>query len=80
MTKLKEFIVEDFHMKDYFLDIKVTGLTNEVFISQSKYIGDLLKETGILCCRPTNSSIKTNHKLLSNVGKSVGIGRYQRLV
>ncbi|XP_070002188.1 secreted RxLR effector protein 161-like [Nicotiana sylvestris] len=45
-----------------------------------KYILDLLKETGMTCCRPAESLVERNHKLQGEVGESVDKERYQRLV
>ena len=42
---------------------------------------DLLKETGKLACKPTNTPIEPNHKIGdNNSNASVDQGNYQRLV
>ena len=42
----------------YFLGIEVAHSRKGIFISQQKYILDLLKETGMLGCKPTDTPIK----------------------
>ena len=50
-------------------------------MSQQKYILDLLKETGMMGCRPANTPIDPNQKLRSeDKGDPVDTTRYQRLV
>lgn len=51
-----------------------------IFISQRKYILDLLKESCMTGPRAALSLIENNHKLRSGVGKTVDKERYQRLV
>ena len=47
----------------YFLGIEIAHLKHGIFISQQKYIVDLLKETGKLGCKPTKTTIEPNHRL-----------------
>ena len=52
-----------------------------IFISQRKYVLDLLQETGMLGCKPGDTPIDPNHKLGAMVDNdAVDKGRYQRLV
>ena len=52
-----------------------------IVVSQQKYILDLLKETGMMGCRPANTPIDPNQKLRSEgKGDPVDTTRYQRLV
>ncbi|XP_058008213.1 uncharacterized mitochondrial protein AtMg00810-like [Hevea brasiliensis] len=85
MALLKERLAQKFEIKDlgmlkYFLGIEVARSDKGIFISQRKYILDLLEETGMLGCKPAESPIKANHKLQAGVEKSVDLGRYQKLV
>ncbi|KAJ7969877.1 Retrovirus-related Pol polyprotein from transposon TNT 1-94 [Quillaja saponaria] len=66
----------------YVDDIVVTGDNpiEGIFLSQRKYVLDLLEETGMLGCRPANTPIEANHKLQSGDGECVDRERYQRLV
>ena len=50
-------------------------------VSQHKYILDVLKETGMLGCKPIDTSMESNYKIgLKEDSLLVGIGRYQQLV
>ena len=52
-----------------------------IFLSQRKYILDLLAEVGLLECKPTNTPIIQNHKLGEYFDQvPVDKLRYQRLV
>uniref|UniRef100_A0A8R7UAT4 Reverse transcriptase Ty1/copia-type domain-containing protein n=1 Tax=Triticum urartu TaxID=4572 RepID=A0A8R7UAT4_TRIUA len=82
---LKHHLAQEFEVKDlgqlrYFLGIEVSRGSKGIFLSQRKYILDLLKETGMLGCRPVATPIKQNHRLSSDAGTPVDRERYQRLV
>lgn len=47
----------------YFLGIKVTWLNQGIFISQREYVLDLLVETWMLDCKPTETSMIQNYGL-----------------
>ncbi|CAL9005971.1 unnamed protein product [Prunus brigantina] len=47
----------------YFLGIEVARSTTGIFLSQRKYVLDLLTKTGILGCKPAETPIEMNHKL-----------------
>jgi hypothetical protein len=86
MQNLKHRLANEFQIKDlgtlkYFLGIEVARSKHGIFISQRKYIIDLLKETGMLGCKATDNPVEVNVKL-GECGKSplVDKGRYQRLV
>lgn len=86
ITKLKTYLASKFDMKDlgglkYFLDIEVSRSKQGIFLSQRKYVTDLLKETGILGCQPIGTPIEQNHGL-DELSDQVPAdkGRYQRLV
>ncbi|XP_019252264.1 PREDICTED: uncharacterized protein LOC109231152 [Nicotiana attenuata] len=85
LTRLKNLLAQEFEIKDlgklqYFLGIEVARSKRGIFISQRKYVLDLLKETGMIGCKPTESPIECNHKLQTGVGESIDKERYQRLV
>jgi len=86
MESLKQCLIKEFQIKElgkleYFLGIEVTHSQQGIFISQQKYILDLLTETGMLGCRPAETLIEPNYKL-SNSPKdaTTNKGLYQRLV
>ncbi|KAI5327878.1 hypothetical protein L3X38_027274 [Prunus dulcis] len=66
--KLKGYLASEFNMKDlgglkYFLGIEVTHSEQGIFLSQRKYVLDLLKETDMLGCELIVTPIKQNHGL-----------------
>ena len=65
VSHLKTCLTKEFEMKDlgplrYFLGIEVARSNKDIFISQRKYILDLLEETGMLGCKPADSPIEAN--------------------
>ena len=60
---MKEFKIKELGKLKYFLDIEVAHSWEGIFISQQKYITDLLMETGKLGCRPAEMPIEFNHRL-----------------
>ncbi|XP_072060409.1 uncharacterized mitochondrial protein AtMg00810-like [Arachis hypogaea] len=68
IEKLRRNLFIDFEMKDlgrlkYFLGIKVLRSSKGIFISQRKYILDLLAETEMVDCKPVDTPMQINHKL-----------------
>ena len=58
ITRLQEQLASKFEMKNlgglkYFLGIEVARSKRCIFLSQKKYILDLLTEVGLLDCKPT---------------------------
>jgi len=86
IAQLKEHLFSHFQTKDlgklkYFLGIEVAQSKNRIIISQRKYALDILKETGMSNCRPIDSPMDPNQKLLPNQGEPYSDPeRYQRLV
>ncbi|KAL5551711.1 hypothetical protein UlMin_001887 [Ulmus minor] len=83
---LQRHLTSEFEMKQlgdlkYFLGIEVARSKHGIFLSQRKYILDLLTETGMLGCKPVDTPIEQNHKLFHCLdATSTDKGRYQRLV
>jgi len=86
MTRLKECLIKEFEIKDfgrlkYFLGIEVAHSKEGIFISQQKYIVDLLTEIGLLGCKVDTTPIEFNHKLEEvPEDKEMDKESYQRLV
>jgi hypothetical protein len=82
---LKEHLAREFEVKylgqlRYFLGIEVSRSPKGIYLSQRKYVLDLLLETGLSGCRPVATPIEQNHRLISEDGPPVDRERYQRLV
>ncbi|CAL8996385.1 unnamed protein product, partial [Prunus brigantina] len=86
IDKLKGYLASEFDMKDlsglkYFLGIELTRSEHGIFLSQRKYVLDLLKETSMLGCEPIGTPIEQNHGLEEYPDQvPTNKGRYQRLV
>ncbi|KAA0035040.1 putative mitochondrial protein [Cucumis melo var. makuwa] len=76
-----EFQIKDLENLKYFFGMEVARSKEGISVSQRKYTLDLLVETGMLGCRPADTSIEFNCKLgNSNDQVSVDKEQYQRLV
>lgn len=52
-----------------------------MFLSQKKYVLDILDDAGMLGCRPCDNPIDPNCKLREDDAKRlINVGRYERLV
>ncbi|KAH9649579.1 protein kinase domain-containing protein [Citrus sinensis] len=86
IERLKRLLTKEFETKDlgslkYFLRIEVARSRKGIFLSQRKYILDLLKETGMLGCKPSDVPIESNHRLgVSTKSSLVNKEQYQSLV
>lgn len=60
------FQTKDLGILKYLLGIEVFQSRNGITMSQRKYALDILKKLGILDCRPIDSFVDPNHKLLPN--------------
>ncbi|RVW33361.1 Retrovirus-related Pol polyprotein from transposon RE2 [Vitis vinifera] len=65
----------------YFLGIEIAQSSSGVVLSQRKYALDILEETGMLDCKPIDTPMDPNAKLVPGQGEPLGDpGRYRRLV
>ena len=72
MSLLKEFkkcMMSEFEMTDleflhYFLGMEIIQNSNGIFLCQEKYAKDLLKRFHMSTCKPVNTSINSNNKLV----------------
>ncbi|XP_073112311.1 uncharacterized protein [Elaeis guineensis] len=85
IAHLKAQLAQAFEVKDlgylrYFLGIEVARSSKGIFLSQRKYILDLLTEVGMLGCRPIATPIEQNHRLVADTDVPIDRERYQRLV
>ena len=84
VERLKKVLATEFEVKDlgqmrYFLRMEVARSRKGISISQRKYVLDLLIETGMLGCKPSDTPIKARNRMESD-GKPVDREKYQRLV
>ncbi|KAM1530006.1 hypothetical protein ACFX1Z_019153 [Malus domestica] len=83
---LQKYLTSEFEMKDlgalkYFLGIEVARSQQGIFLSQRKYVLDILTETGMLACKPVDTPIELNYKLGEYPDQiPTNKERYQRIV
>ncbi|CAL9022112.1 unnamed protein product, partial [Prunus brigantina] len=86
ISQLQDYLTTEFEMKDlgglkYFLGIEVARSQQGIFLSQRKYVLDLLTDTGMLDCKPADTPIIQNHHLGEYPDQvPTNKERYQRLV
>ena len=86
IRKLKQHLFSHIQTKDlgklkYFLGIEIAQSNSGVVMSQRKYVLDILKETGMLDCKPVGTPMDPNVKLEPGQGEPLqDQGRYRRLV
>ncbi|WJZ94583.1 hypothetical protein VitviT2T_013425 [Vitis vinifera] len=86
IQKLKQHLFTHFQTKNlgklkYFLGIEIAQSSSGVVLSQRKYALDILEKTGMLNCKPLDTPMDPNVKLIPGQGEPLGDpGRYQRLV
>jgi hypothetical protein len=86
ISRLQKELATEFEMKNlgglkYFLGIEVARSNQGIFLSQRKYVLDVLTEVGMLECKPTDTPIVQNHRLGEYPNQTpTDKGRYQRLV
>ncbi|KAL5741578.1 hypothetical protein ACOSP7_028310 [Xanthoceras sorbifolium] len=85
ISSLKSFLHTQFHTKDlgmlkYFLGVEVTRSKNGIFLSQRKYVLDLLTETGKLGARPCSAPMTPNMHLTGDGEIIEDPEKYRRLV
>ena len=69
IQKLKQHLFSHFRTKDlrklkYFMRIEIAQFKSDVVLSQRKYVLDILEETGMLDCKPVDTSMDLNVKLI----------------
>jgi len=59
----KEFEIKDLGLLRFFLGMEVARSSKGISVSQRKYVLDLLKETGMIGCKPVETPMDPNTKL-----------------
>ncbi|RVW95638.1 Retrovirus-related Pol polyprotein from transposon RE1 [Vitis vinifera] len=86
IQRLKQHLFNHFQTKDlgklkYFLGLEIAQSSSGVVMSQRKYALDILEETGMLECKPIDTPMDPNVKLVPGQGEPLrDPRRYQRLV
>ena len=86
IQKLNQHLFSHFQTKElgklkYFLGIEVAQSNSRLVISQKKYTLDILADTGMLNCKPVDTPMYPNVKLVLGQGEPLrDPRRYQRLV
>lgn len=86
MKRLKQKLASEFEMMDlgnlrYFLVMEVARNRTGILVTQRKCMINLLKETGMLGCKPVDTLMDPNVKLgMTSSSNLVDKGRYQHLV
>ena len=82
IQRLKQHLFNHFQTKDldklkYFLGLEIAQSSSGVVMSQRKYALDILEETGMLECKPVDTPMNPNVKLVPGQGKPLrDPGRY----
>ena len=86
IASIKKELRKGFEMKNLvcvhcYLGIEVTQHPKFIFLSQNKYIGDLLNRFGMADCNPLTTPMEQNLKLTSIEGKEFeDATKYRQLV
>ena len=81
----KKFLHGHFHLKGlddlkYFLGIEVSAFKNGIFISQHKYVLEIIENAGLLGAAPIDTLMERGLKLFDKSDLLKDQGRYRRLV
>lgn len=60
---MKEFEMSDLGLMSYFLGVEVVQRSDGIFISQRKYVADILKKFKMDMCNPTKTPVEVGTKL-----------------
>ena len=86
IQELKDFLSQQFEMKDlghlsYFLGLKITHSTDGLYITQAKYVSELLSRVGLTDRKIVDNPVELNAHLTPTGGKPLSNpSLYRRLV
>ncbi|XP_050147355.1 uncharacterized mitochondrial protein AtMg00810-like [Malus sylvestris] len=64
----KEFDIKDLGSLHFFLGIQISRTSNDLFLSQAKYVVDLLKKIEMMDAKPVATSCLPSNRLLKDDG------------
>ena len=77
----REFEMIDLELMHFYLGIEVWQEPNQIFISQQKYAGEILKAFGMAKCKSIGTPMEVDVKLLTKDSSPlVDEAKYRRLV
>ena len=79
-TLSAEFSLKDLGPLHYFLGLEVKYIHDGLFVSQSKYIKDLLEHNKILECTPISTPMALNSTLTSSNEQPIDPRQYRQIV
>ena len=86
IQELKDFLNQHFEMKDlghlsYFLGLEITHSTDELYITQAKYVFELLSRVGLTDSKTVDTPVELSVHLTPLGGKPLSnLSLYKRLV
>lgn len=86
IKKVKESLHKNFSIKDlgsaqYFLGLEILRDKNGMYVSQRKYILDILSDAELMGSKPVHTPLPRDLKLRANQGKVLpNLDRFRRLV
>ncbi|CAA7400906.1 unnamed protein product [Spirodela intermedia] len=78
LTAIFSWNIQQYNVKNVFLHGDL--INGGIFISQRKYVADLLKDTEKSACKPTSTPLNPNHKLSVHEGEYIDCEMYQQLI
>jgi hypothetical protein len=74
IQELKQFLSQHFEMKDlgplsYFLDLEISSSSNGYYLTQAKYISDLLSQANLVDSKIVDTPTELNTRLTPDAGK-----------
>ena len=79
-TLSSEFSLKDLGSLHYFLGLEVKYLPNGLFVSQTKYIRDLLEHTKMMECTPINTPMALKSIITPSDEQPIDLTQYRQLV
>ena len=79
-SMMSKFEMTDMGKLSYFLGLEVKQSNKGIFVSQQKYAVDLLKQVGMIHCKPDSTPMNVNEKLTAEDGSGLADARRYRSI